>query len=343
MKRFAWMILLAVASTVTAGTGTGYHLLKTIPLPGDKGWDYSLADSGSRRLYVTHGDQVLVVDMDANTLIGKIGPFQGIHGVALAPALGRGYISDGKAAAIICFDLKTLAVIQSIPGRDDADAITYDAFSGQVFAFNGDDQSATVIDAKSNSVVATLALGGKPEFCALDGMGMLFVNLEDKDEVLTIDTKKRKVIRHSRVAPGTSPAAMSIDVAGGNLFVGCHNKKAMVLSTATGKVKTELAIGERVDASVYDAALGMVFHSCGDGTVWAAKKRKDGTFEGMEAIPTKRGSRTMAVDLVTHHLYLAGADFEPVAVSRTAKEHGRPKMVAGSFGVMVFGMDKPKE
>ncbi len=335
----ALLLLNRAAFALSPTAGTSYHLLKSIPLPGDKGWDYCLADSEARRLYVTHGDQVLVLDMDANTLVGQVGPFQGIHGVALAPALGRGYVSDGKAGVVACFDLKTLKVLQSIPGREDADAIIFEPVTSQVFAFNGDDGSATVIDAQFNSVVATLALGGKPEFCAVDGKGRVFVNLVDKDEVLMIDAKERKILRRSPVNAQSHPAAMSLDAEGGNLFVGAHDQKAVILDAASGKRKGELAIGERVDASVYDPSLGIVFHSCGDGTVWPAQKGADGSFTALAPIPTKKGSRTLALDLKSHRLYLPSADFAPAGLSTTAQPHPRPKMLQGSFAVLVFGQD----
>lgn len=320
-----------------AAADAGYHLLKTLPLPGDKGWDYSLADSQARRLYVTHGDRVMVLDLDSNTLVGEVGPFQGIHGVALDPNLGRGYVSDGKAGAVVCFDLKTLKILKVIPGRPDADGIVFDPASGRVFAFNGDDRSATVIDAQTNTVVKTLALGGKPEFNAVDGKGLLFVNLVDKDRVLTIDTQDLKIIRRSPVAPGQHPAAMSLDVEGGNLFVGCRNQRAIILDPATGKIKGDLPIGERVDASVYDPGTKTEFHSCGDGSVWVAQKGADGVFHNLAPIPTQRGSRTLALDLKTHDLYLSSADFGPAPAPTKGKRHPWPKLLPGTFAVLVFG------
>jgi YVTN family beta-propeller protein len=339
LKPFA-LVLLALAASAPIFAGT-YHLLGTIPLPGDKGWDYCIADSDARRLYVTHSDQVLVLDLDSNTPVGSVGPFQGIHGVALAPEFGRGYVSDGKAGAIGCFDLKTLKLIQSIPGRDDADAIVYDPASKQVFAFNGDDRSATVIDAASNSVVATIPLGGTPESAAVDGKGALFVNLVDKDELLSLDTRERKIVRRSPLAPGQRPAALSLDPVSGALFAGCRNQKGIVLDGASGKLKQALAIGERVDASVFDPGLATEFQSCGDGTLWPAKRMKDGSFKALAPIRTRRGSRTLALDLKTHRLYLPAAEFEAPPVSGTAQAHVRPKMLAGSFCVLVFGAEQP--
>jgi DNA-binding beta-propeller fold protein YncE len=335
----ALLICLPAFAETTATAESAYHLVKTISLPGDKGWDYALADSSNRRLYVTHGDRVMVLDMDADTLVGQVAPLQGIHGVALAPNLGRGYISDGKAGAVVSFDLKTLEILKVIPGRDDADAIIFEPATQQVFAFNGDDKSATVIDALTDSVVATLDLGGKPEFDAVDGKGLVYVNLVDKSELLTIDAKGHKIIRRSPSAPGEHPASLSMDVEGGNLFSGCHNQKAVVLDAATGKVKQVLAIGDRVDASVYDPVAGEIFHSCGDGTVSVAQKAADGSFSVLAPIVTKKGSRTMALDLKTHKLYLASADFEPAPITTTAQPHTRPKMIPGTFSVLVFSKD----
>ncbi|HTB23334.1 MAG TPA: YncE family protein [bacterium] len=332
-------VLLAAPPPAIAGAlpRSGYHLLRTIHLPGNGGWDYCIADSPGRRLYVTHGDRVDVLDLDRDVLVGTIGPFQGIHGVALARALGRGYVSDGKAGAVICFDLKTRKIIQSIPGRPDADGIIYDPASRQVFAFNGDDKSATVIDALTNSVTATLALGGKPEFSAADGKGLVFVNLVDLDEVLTINAQQHTIIRTSDVAPGDHPSAMSIDRDDGNLFSGCRNKQAVVLDPSSGEVKGLYPIGDHVDASVYDRGMRTVFFSCGDGTIWAFYKGGDGKFYGMAPIRTKKGSRTMAVDFKTHDLYLPSADFGPAPAPSAADPHPRPKLRPGTFAVLVYG------
>jgi DNA-binding beta-propeller fold protein YncE len=325
------------ASVSPAVQASSYSLQQTLPLPGDKGWDYLSIDSENRRLYVTHGDQVLVVDIDANTLVGKVDGLQGIHGVALAPELGRGYISDGKAGAVVCFDLKSLAVIATIPAGKRTDAIIYDPFSQQVFAYNGEDASATVIRAKDNKVMATIALGGGPEFSAADGRGSVFVNLEDKSELLKIDAVKRKVVQRWALAPGEGPSAMAYDADGKNLFVGCHNRLGLVIDPATGRIKTSLPIGDRVDAAVYDAGSQRIFYSCGDGTTAVAQKNVQGVFESLPSLATKKGSRTVALDAKTKRLFFASADFTPAPLSSTAEPHPRPAMVPGSFAVLVYG------
>jgi len=317
----------------------GYHLMKALPLAGDKGWDYAIADSAGRRLYVTHGDRVMVVDLDSNTLVGQVAPLQGIHGVALDPALGRGYISDGKAGEVVSFDLKTLAILKHIKAEPGVDAIAFEPATGQVLAFSGEAKAAVFIDAAKDEVAGTLDLGGKPEYCAVDGKGMVYVNLEDKAELLSIDPKARKVLRRSPLAPGQEPASLSMDVESGTLFSGCHNRMALLVDADSGKMKASLPIGARVDASAYDPGTGMVFHSCGDGTLWPALKGEKGNFSPLAPVHTKLGSRTMALDLKTHRVFLPAAEFEPLPASAAKEEHSRPKMVPGSFQLLIFGKD----
>ncbi|HXC65731.1 MAG TPA: hypothetical protein VNZ67_15350, partial [bacterium] len=197
------------AATIAAGvsgTATGaYHLVKRVPLPGDKGWDYCLADGDARRLYVTHGDQVLVLGLDNGKVLGKVGGLLGVHGVALATDLGRGYVSDGKAGVVACFDLQSFAILASIPAKPGVDAIVYEPATQQVFAFSGDDRSCTIIDATGNKVVATVDLDGQPEFAAVDNDTLVYVNLVDTDELVTLDAKIRAVVRRRPVAPGSKP------------------------------------------------------------------------------------------------------------------------------------------
>jgi hypothetical protein len=337
MKRpFLIGILLLFCAPLLAD---GYHLMKALPLAGDKGWDYAIADSASRRLYVTHGDRVMVVDLDADTLVGQVAPLQGIHGVALAPALGRGYISDGKAGELASFDLKTLAILKHIKAKPGVDAIAFEPASGQVVAFSGEAKAAVFVDTAKDEVAGTLDLGGKPEFCAVDGKGTVYVNLEDKAELLAIDAKGRKVLSRSALAPGQEPSSLSMDVEGGTLFVGCHNRMALLIDAASGKIKASLPIGARVDASAYDPGTGLVFHSCGDGTLWPALKGEKGNFSPLAPVHTQLGSRTMALDLKSHQVYLPAADFEPVAASAAKDDHSRPKMIPGSFKLLIFGKD----
>ncbi|HXC65574.1 MAG TPA: YncE family protein, partial [bacterium] len=330
----------ASAAPPVTGTASGaYHLVKRVPLPGDKGWDYCLADSEARRLYITHGDQLLVLDLDSAKLLGKVGGMLGIHGVAVARDLGRGYVSDGKAGSVACFDLRSLSPVASIVARPDVDAIVYEPGTQQVFAFSGDDQSCTVIDAPSNAVVATIDLGGKPEFAAVDNDTTVYVNLVDTDELLSIDAKTRTILRRRTVAPGSKPSSLVYDADGDNLFIGCRNGQAVVMGAASGLTKAAFAIGQRVDAAAYDAQQRLAFHSCGDGTVSVLRRESDGGFTPLPALATKKGSRTMALDQKTHRLYLPAADFGPEPSPSADQPHPRPSMVPGSFSVLIYGRD----
>ena len=331
------------AATIAAGvsgTATGaYHLVKRVPLPGDKGWDYCLADGDARRLYVTHGDQVLVLSLDNGKVLGKVGGLLGVHGVALATDLGRGYVSDGKAGVVACFDLQSFAILASIPAKPGVDAIVYEPATQQVFAFSGDDRSCTIIDAPSNKVVATVDLDGQPEFAAVDNDTMVYVNLVDTDELVTLDAKIRAVVRRRPVAPGSKPCSLSYDADGNNLFIGCRNGQAVVMDAASGVTKAAFAIGDRVDASVYDPAQRLVFHSCGDGSVSILRKEADGGFSALPPLATKKGSRTMALDPKTHQLYLPAADFGAEPAPSEGQPHPRPAMAPGSFSLLIFGRD----
>jgi len=218
-------------------------------------------------------------------------------------------------------------------------AIVFEPATQQVLAFSGEAGAAIFIDALTDSVAAVLELGGEPEFCVADGKGTVFVTLGDKAELLAIDAKERKILRRSPLAPGQEPSSLCMDVEGGTLFAGCRNRMALVLDTATGKMKGSLPLGARVDAAAYDPGTGMVFHSCGDGTVWPAKKGENGGFSPLAPIHSKPGSRTLALDLKTHRLFLPAADFAPLPAAAAVDPRARPKMLPGTFELLVFGKD----
>jgi DNA-binding beta-propeller fold protein YncE len=331
--RIVWTSLLVLFTPVAAVVAApeGYHLAKTIPVPGDGGWDYLIADGAARRVYVSHGNQVDVLDADSNEVTGAIPNTKGVHGIALAPDLGRGFTSNGRDNNVTIFDLKTLKPIGGpVATGKNPDAILYDPSTKRVFAFNGRDGSATVIDAADGKVAGTIDLGGKPEFAAADGAGNVFVNLEDKNTLVKIDAKKMTVLERWPLTPGEEPSALTIDANTHRLFVGCHNKMMVVVDAETGKVVDHQPIGQGVDAAAFDPATGQVYFSCGDGTVTVIHEDGPNKYSVAETVKTKVGARTMALDPKTHDLFLPSAERKPNAGG------GRPTLVPGTFAVLRF-------
>jgi DNA-binding beta-propeller fold protein YncE len=324
------LILTAIALAVVAAEPKGYRLLKTISVPGDGGWDYLIVDEPGRQVYVSHGTQVDVLDADSGAVKGKIPDTKGVHGIALAPDLGRGFTSNGKADTVTIFELKTLKKRGEVKVGKNPDCIIYDPDTHRVFAFNGGSASATVIDAAKGETVGTIDIGGQPEFAVADGAGRVFVNVEDKNELLKIDSRNLKVLERWPLAPGETPASLAMDRKNRRLFVGCRNKLLVVVNADTGKVVTTLPIGGRVDASAFDPETGMVFSSNGDGTVTVVHQDGPDQYKVVETIKTRPGSKTMALDAKTHRLFIPGAEFKPGG-------GGRPTVVPGTFSVLILG------
>jgi YVTN family beta-propeller protein len=260
------LLILFAAGPAQPAAPEGYHLLKTIPVPGDGGWDYVSVDPTARRVYVSHATRVEVLDADSGELKGQVTDTAGVHGIALAPDLGRGFTSNGRSNTVTVFDLTTLQPQGTVPTGKNPDAILYDPATRRVFAFSGGSASATVIDAAAR-VAGTIDLGGRPEFAAADGAGHVFVNLEDKDQVLKLDAQGLKVLERWPIVPAKTPVSLAIDAPNRRLFVGCRSKALLVLNADTGTVVATLPIGERADASAYDPETRLVFSSCSDGTV----------------------------------------------------------------------------
>jgi DNA-binding beta-propeller fold protein YncE len=332
MQKLATSLLILVAAGAV-GAAPDYHLDKTFPVPGDGGWDYLTVDAAARRVYVSHGNQVDVLDADSGEIKGTIPDTKGVHGIALAPELGRGFISNGRADTVAIFDLKTLKRIgDDLATGKNPDCILYDPSSKRVFAFCGRSNNATVIDGAEGKVLGGIELGGKPEFAAADGSGNVFVNLENKDMLLKIDAAKMTVVKRWPLVPGKEPSALAMDAKGKRLFVGCHNKLGLVVDAETGKVVGDAPIGEGVDAAAFDPETGLAFFSCGDGTVTAIQSDKDGKYAVVETIKTKPRSRTLALDPKTHDLFLPSAEFKAAA----GGQRQRPSMVPGTFAVLRF-------
>jgi YVTN family beta-propeller protein len=316
---------------------SGYHILRTFDVGGDGGWDYLTMDSSARRLYISRGTRVMVLDADTGEKKGEIPNTNGVHGIALAPKHGRGFTSNGADSTVTIFDLNTLAMQSQVKVGNHPDAIIYDSGSDRVFTFNAQSEDTTAVDAGTGKVAGTIPLGGKPEFAAADGKGMVFVNIEDKNEVVAFDSKKLSVKARWPIAPGESASGLSIDQANGRLFIGCHNLKMIVMDTSTGKVLADLPIGRGVDATSFDPGTGLAFSSNGDGTLTVVHEDSPSKFSLLENATTATGARTMAVDLKTHNVLLVTAKFGPAPAPTADRPHPRPAMIPGSFYVLVVG------
>lgn len=308
--------LLAAAPVPSAG---GYSIIKKIPIAGSGSWDYLTVDEAARRLYVSHGTQVEVLDIDSLTLVGNIPKTPGVHGVALAPEVGRGFVSNGQASTVTIFDLKTLKPIADVPTGQKPDAIIYDPATSRVFAFNGGSNNATAIDAATGKVAGTIDLAGGPEFAAADGNGFVYDNLEDESQLLKINSRELKVEQRWPTAPCASPSSMAMDRANRRLFLGCRSKVMAVVNADTGQVITTLPIGDHVDATVFDTKTRLIFNSNGEGTITIIHQDSPDKYSLVETVKTAPRAKTMALDPKTHRLFLSTAEngqFEVLVVGQ---------------------------
>jgi DNA-binding beta-propeller fold protein YncE len=319
--------------TVMAASISEYHLLTRRTLGGEGFWDYLAIDGAARRLYISRWSHVMVVDADTYRVVGDIPGIQGVHGIAIASEYGRGFITEDEANQVTIFDLKTLKKIGTTKTGQGPDAIIYDAASKRVFTFNGGSGNATAIDARTGVVAGNIDLGGDPEFAAADGQGHIYDNLEDKSEVLQIDSKTLKILNRWPLAPGESPSGMAIDRAHRRLFIGCHNKMMVVMDADTGKVVETTAIGEGVDANRFDPGTQLAFSSNGDGTLTIVREDTPGTYTVVSNVRTRRGARTMELDGKTHRVYLVTAELGP----QPQTPHTPPPMTPGTFTLLVYG------
>jgi DNA-binding beta-propeller fold protein YncE len=279
----------------------------------------------------------VVLDVDSEKVVGEIPDTTGVHGIALAPEIGDGYTSNGQAGTVSIFDLKTLQVVGHAPTGKNPDAIVYDPFSKRVFTMNGFSKDSTAIDGVSGNVLATIPLGGKPEFAAADGAGHVYVNLEDKSQIQQIDSKTLVVTATWPLAPCEGPSGLAIDRAHRRLFAGCHNKLMAVVDADSGKVVATAPIGVGVDANQFDPGTGFAFSSNGGGTLSVIHEDSPDKFTPVEEVPTQMGARTMALDPKTHQVFLVTAQFTPPPAPTAENPHPRGGMVPDSFVVLVFG------
>lgn len=333
------LLLVAVAAgagnLVASQSGAGkYRVTKTVAVGGDEGWDYVAVDSAARRIYVAHGSHVVVLDADTDSVVGDIPDTQGVHGIAIAPDAGRGFTSNGRANTVTIFDRKTLKVLGTVKTGTNPDAILYDSATKRVFTMNGSSQDTTAINAADGSVVGTLALGGKPEFAVAAGDGTVFVNLEDKSELVHFDGQKLVVLHRWPLAPCEEPSGLAADWKTRRLFAGCGNKLMAVINADSGKIVATVPIGDGVDANAFDPATNLAFASTGDGNLTVVHEDSPDKYTVVANVPTKKSARTMGLDLKTHNVFLPAAEFDPPAPGER-----RGKIKPGSFVVLITGRE----
>lgn len=340
MKKLSFILVLVILVTTgtsfAQGSHSAYKIADKIHLDGDGGWDYLVVDDSTSRLFVSHGTIVQVIDVNEKKVIGTIPDTKGVHGIALARDLKKGYISNGKDTSVTVFDLKTLKVITKVKVTgNNPDAILYDAFSHKVFTYNGRSSNATVIDANTDKVIGTIALPGKPEFSVTDGKGKIFVNIEDKSQVCLINPVTLKVEKIWSVLPGEEPSGLALDAKDHRLFVVCSNKFMIVLDAENGNVVAKLEIGDGVDGVVYDPELKRIYSSNGDGTLTVVQEENKDTFRVLENFPTQKGARTISLSHKTHRIYLPVAEYEEAPPATGDNPHPRPTAKPNTFTILV--------
>jgi DNA-binding beta-propeller fold protein YncE len=331
MKKVLTIALAAAA----AFAAEGYKVLTKIKIGGEGRWDYVAMDSANRRLYVSHGTSVEVVDPDAGKVVGTISGLHGVHGIAIANDLGKGFITNGQSGSVTFFDLKTLAKSAEPAAGKNPDAVCYEPKTKHVFAINHTGGDATAIDAQTGEVLKTFPIGASAEFCQADGAGKLYVNIESSNEVVEIDAAKNEVTRRASILPCEGPSGLAIDIKGKKLFSVCDGVMA-VTDIPTFKVVATPKIGQGPDAAGFDPALGLAFSSNGDGTL-SIVKQAGGTYETVDTLTTERGARTMALDQKTHKIFLLAAEFGPTPPPKEGQKKGRPPVIPDSFHVLVVG------
>jgi DNA-binding beta-propeller fold protein YncE len=329
-------VLVTAAAALAAGT-PDYKIIQTYNVGGEGRWDYLIADAPSRRLFISRSTHVMVLDMDSGKIVGDIADTPGVHGIALAAEFGRGFTSNGGEGTVSIFDFKTLATIGKVKVGQNPDAIIYDPVTKRVFTFNGKSQDATAVDATKGTVLGTIKLDGKPEFAVTDYKGELFVNIEDKSELVAIDPGKLTVQSKWSLAPCESPTGLSMDRKNRRLFVGCDNKMMAVVDADTGKILATPAIGDGVDATAFDEATGLAFASCGEGVLTVIHEDSPNQFRVVQNVLTEAGARTMALDPKTHNVFVVTAKFGAPPASTADNPHPRPSTLPNTFVVLVLG------
>ena len=340
IRKFGWLMpvsaLIVLAAVAIAASGSGYHVVKTYKLGGQGGWDYLTLDSASRHLYISRSTRVMVIDADSGKSVGEIADTPGVHGIALAGDLDRGFTSNGREGTVSIFDPKTLKTAAKVKVGENPDAILYDPTSKQVFTFNGRSHDSTALDAAKGTVNGTIKLDGKPEFAVSDGKGEIFVNIEDKNELTAIDAKGLAVKSSWPLAPCDGPSGLAMDREHRRLFSGCDKLMAIV-NADSGKMVSTLPICDGVDATAYDDETHLAFASCHDGKLTVIHEDSPDKFSVVENVNTQEGARTMALDPKTHQVFTVTANFGPPPAPTAQQPHPRPSVLPDSFVVLVVG------
>ncbi len=326
----------SAALSAQTSDGASYHVARDLTLGGDGRWDYVTVDTVNHRLFIACQTRVMVVDPDSGRLLGEVPGLNGAHGVALAYTTGHGFATSGHDSSVTMFDLKTLRPLGRIKAADDADAVLYDPASKRVFTFNGDAGSSSVIDPVTGKLVGSIPLGGKPEFGVTTGHGRLYVNLEDKAEIVEIDPAAMRVLRRWSLAPCEEPTGLAIDRQHHLLFSGCHNKLMAISNAAVGRMIAHVPIGGGVDAGAFDPSSQLAFASNGDGTLTVVHEDSPTTFHVVTTVTTRPGARTMALDERTHRIYTVTSAFGPAPAPTPSEPHPRPSLVPGTFSLLVL-------
>ena len=341
MKMMALMLLVGVVTVgeaqVSPGGGTTYHVAQKFTIGGEGPWDYLTFDPVRHRLFLSHATQVEVVDAGNGKVIGRIRETPGVHGVALAQDLGRGFVSNGRDSSVTIFDLRSLEVIGRVRVSGlNPDAILYDSTSRRVLTFNGRSANATALDAATGKVVGTVALDGKPEFAVADGRGGVFVNIEDRGEIVGLDAKTLAVRARWALEGCEEPSGLALDRAHARLFSTCGNGRMAIVDAGTGHLIASLPIGQGVDGGAFDPATELAFASNGEGTITVVHEESPDSFRVLGNVATQRGARTMTLDPLTHRLFTVTAAFGPPPAPTAEQPHPRPSILPGSFTLLVL-------
>jgi len=329
-RKFHALLVISLLTMTSSGFAqSGYQLSNTYHVKSTMGWDYIAVDPTSNKLYASHGTQVNVINKKTGDSLNVIPNTLGVHGIALLPSAGKGFTSNGRANSVTVFDYKTEKTLDTIATGQNPDAIFYEDYTKKIITCNGRSQDLSLIDPATNKVTGTIPVGGKPETAVSDGAGMLFVNIEDKNEIAAVDLKSMKVVQRWSLSPAEGPTGLSIDRATHRLFAGCE-KTLVILDATSGKIVTTIPIGDGCDGTAFDPQLKYIFTSNGEGTMSVVQEVSANEYKLLENVPTKRGARTITVDPSTHTLYLPTAEFGP------STGQGRPPLVPGSFQVLVM-------